>query len=317
MNVISKIATNPVARGLSVLGDRWTILIMRDVFLGRHRFNEFRAHSGIMRGTLSNRLEFLISEGFLRKQQYQSKPPRYEYRLTEKGLSLYPWALMLWQWESEWAPTDKAIPTLLVHKGKYSHPLNPQCICRHCNKNLHFDDVERVKVSEGAEINNPVSLPDSWGGQRRTRAKVPQDVDVSLTHVVDIIGDRWTTLVLAGSFVGLTRYDDFLNNLGIATNILADRLKVLVEMGIFSRREYRVNPSRMEYRLTEKGKSLYPLTITLRQWVLDYMPPVAHPYKLLHTTCGHDLEVDIVCGVCRKKPQVDRVKFHLPQAVTS
>ncbi|GGD60587.1 transcriptional regulator [Lacimicrobium alkaliphilum] len=264
-----------------------------------------------MRGTLSNRLEFLMAEGFLHKKQYQNRPPRYEYRLTEKGLSLYPWALMLWQWESEWAPGDNALPTMLVHQGGNAHPLNPQCVCRHCRKPLHFDDVERVKVADVADTSDPKSLPESWGGQRRTRAKVSGDIDTSLAHVVDIIGDRWTTLVLAGSFVGLTRYDDFLNNLGIATNILADRLKILVDMKIFSRREYQVNPSRMEYLLTEKGKSLYPQTMTLRQWVLDVMPPLAHPYKLVHKSCGHDLEIDVVCGVCGKQPQIGKVRFDL------
>ena len=92
MNIESQIASNPVARALKIVGDPWTILILRDAFLGRHKFSEFREYSKIARGTLTNRLEFLIEHEILHKVPYSQSPPRFEYKLTPKGLALYPWA---------------------------------------------------------------------------------------------------------------------------------------------------------------------------------------------------------------------------------
>ena len=79
-----------VARALSVVGDRWTLLIMRDVFLGTRRFAEFQRQLGISRHRLSDRLSRLVESGVLTRRRYQDKPERFEYRLTPRGLALYP-----------------------------------------------------------------------------------------------------------------------------------------------------------------------------------------------------------------------------------
>ncbi len=306
MQIGNQILTNPVARGLNILGDRWTILIMRDAFLGRHRFSEFREHTGCARGTLSARLESLVAEGLLYKQRYSDKPPRDEYKLSEKGVTLYPWALLIWQWESRWAEHQgHGVPTHLQHGN---HDLKPMCVCRHCREELHYDDVERV-VSKDAPVVSVGELHKSFGSQRRSRAQISTSADQALGHIIDIIGDRWSSLILAAAFIGLRRYDDIQQQLGIATNILSDRLKLMVEVGVLARSEYQTHPPRYEYQLTEKGKSLYPQTMMLRQWVLDNLPPVSHPFKLVHTKCGADLAVDVVCGDCGKAPGVGEVQF--------
>ena len=313
MQITNKIVSNPVARGLSILGDRWTILILRDAFLGRHRFGEFREHTGAARGTLSKRLEFLLAEQILYKQAYQTSPPRYDYKLTEKGLGLYPWALLIWKWESQWAEQqDDILPLQLFHSVGDGHALQPECVCRHCQQPLHYDDVERLVMSKrevlgAAEV---TEMGQAFGNQRRTRGQLVASADHSLGHVVDIIGDRWSTLILAAAFIGIRRYDDFLQQLGIATNILADRLKLLVETEVLQRSEYQANPPRHEYRLTDKGKSLYPQILSLRQWVLDYLPSMGHPFRLVHRNCGADLAIDVICGDCKTAPQVGEVRFN-------
>lgn len=310
MQIGHQILTNPVARGLNILGDRWTILIMRDAFLGRHRFGEFRTHTGIARGTLSNRLEALVAEGLLYKKAYSESPPRFDYKITEKGLSLYPWALLLWQWESKWTDQQEpGVPSVLMHKiGDDSHPLVPECVCRHCREPLQYDDVKRVVTGDASGI-SAEEISEKFGNQRRTRSQVTADADHALGHVIDIIGDRWTTLILAAAFIGLRRYDDFHQQLGIATNILADRLKMLLQLDVLVRKEYQSNPPRYQYELTEKGKSLYPQTMVVRQWVLDCLPEAAHPFKLVHKLCGHDLAVDVLCGHCETVPAAGDVKF--------
>ena len=97
----------PVARSLSVIGDRWTILIVRDCFLGKSRFEEFQASLGLTRHLLSSRLKRLVELGVLEKYPYSLKPPRYDYRLTEKGRDFAPALVGLKDWGKKHMPIRK------------------------------------------------------------------------------------------------------------------------------------------------------------------------------------------------------------------
>lgn len=109
--------TCPVARGLSVIGDRWTLLILRDCFLGVRRFEKFQERLGITRHVLADRLRKLESEGVLRREKYQDRPARYEYRLTGKGKALYPVLLTLIGWANAHVPADGPPPFRLVSRS--------------------------------------------------------------------------------------------------------------------------------------------------------------------------------------------------------
>jgi DNA-binding HxlR family transcriptional regulator len=106
-----------VARALSVVGERWTLLILRDAFLGTRRFDQFQARLGITRHRLSERLGKLVDEGVLTKVRYSDKPPRFEYRLTRKGLALYPVLMTLGRWGDEWMDRDEGPPVEYFHQG--------------------------------------------------------------------------------------------------------------------------------------------------------------------------------------------------------
>lgn len=97
----------PVARALSVIGDRWTMLIVRDCFLGKSRFEEFQKSLGVTRHVLSNRLKQLVEDGVLERNAYSSKPPRYDYRLTEKGRDFAPALIGLKDWGKKHMPIRK------------------------------------------------------------------------------------------------------------------------------------------------------------------------------------------------------------------
>ncbi|MDO6694484.1 helix-turn-helix domain-containing protein [Aliiglaciecola sp. 3_MG-2023] len=309
MNIESQIITNPVARALKIVGDRWTILILRDAFLGRHRFSEFREFSKIARGTLTNRLEFLIENEILYKAPYTQTPPRFEYKLTPRGLGLYPWALMVWEWETHWVShSGTKLPSVLQHNIQAQHELKPICVCRHCRVEVHFQDVKRVQ-DKSIDIVYTGNVAENMNTQRRSRGSTVSDADHRLGHIIEIIGDRWSSLVVACVFLGLSRYDDIQQNLGIATNILADRLKLMVDLGVLTRNLYQQTPPRYEYKLTEKGTSLYGLILALRQWMLDYFPPIERPFKLIHNACGHDLDVDVICATCLTPPLPEQVGF--------
>lgn len=104
-----------IARSLDVIGDRWTILILRDTFRGIRRFEEIRRDLGIPRAVLAERLANLVDAGVLAKRQYLAHPPRFEYRLTDMGRELSPVLVGLMQWGDRWL-TDDGPPTVLVHE---------------------------------------------------------------------------------------------------------------------------------------------------------------------------------------------------------
>jgi len=104
-----------LARSLAVIGDRWTFLVLREAFLRVRRFDDFQQSLGIARRVLAARLKLLVDEGVLKKVAYQTRPLRYEYRLTEKGLGLYPALVALVHWGDEHYAGKKGPPVLHRH----------------------------------------------------------------------------------------------------------------------------------------------------------------------------------------------------------
>lgn len=148
-----------VARTLSVIGDRWTMLILRDSFLGVKRFDQFQKTLGIPRHRLSDRLAKLVEAGVLSKQPYQDKPPRYEYRLTEKGLDLYPILIGLANWGDKWEADQDGPPVDYIHVN-CGHRMQPKLVCDHCNEPLQ---PKQVRTQIGPGMRNKLQRGESVG----------------------------------------------------------------------------------------------------------------------------------------------------------
>ena len=106
-----------IARSLELVGERWTILVLRDVFLGRRRFDQIQQSLGVARNVLAARLDRLVAEEILEKVPYQERPLRHEYRLTPKGVDLWPVTVELLRWGDRYAAPDAGPPIVLRHKG--------------------------------------------------------------------------------------------------------------------------------------------------------------------------------------------------------
>jgi DNA-binding HxlR family transcriptional regulator len=128
------------ARALEVVGERWTILIVRDAFLGVRRFDEFQRSLGIARNVLQGRLESLVENGILERVRYQERPERFEYRLTEKGLDLWPVVVSLLAWGDRHMAPDGP-PVVLEHRGCGGR-VNDRRICDSCGALLGPRDVK-------------------------------------------------------------------------------------------------------------------------------------------------------------------------------
>lgn len=123
--------TCSVARALSVVGDRWTLLILRDAFLGVRRFDAFEADLGTTRHRLADRLRKLVAHGILERVRYQTRPARFEYRLTEKGRDLYPVIVSLTRWGDRWMADQDGPPLELVHR-RCGRRIIPALTCPEC-----------------------------------------------------------------------------------------------------------------------------------------------------------------------------------------
>jgi DNA-binding HxlR family transcriptional regulator len=135
-----------VARTLSVIGDRWTMLILREAFMRTRRFDDFQRATGAPRPVLSARLGALVDDGVLVRVPYGSHGARYEYRLTEKGRDLYPVIVSLLGWGDRWMAEDVGPPVELRHKG-CGALMHPELACPECGEWLEARDVTATVVA--------------------------------------------------------------------------------------------------------------------------------------------------------------------------
>jgi DNA-binding HxlR family transcriptional regulator len=147
-----------LAGALEIVGERWTLLVLRDVFLGVRRFDDLQRSLGIARNVLQKRLESLVDEGVLERTPYQEHPPRYEYRLTEKGMDFWPVLVALLKWGDRHLYPDGA-PVVLEHRD-CGGEVDDRRICMRCGKPL---EAREVQAGPG-----PGASPESFHYQRWT-----------------------------------------------------------------------------------------------------------------------------------------------------
>lgn len=140
--VLSSPRVCSVARTLEVVGEKWALLAIREVFLGSRRFEEMVQNTGAPRDTLAARLRTLVAHGILERRRYSDHPPRDEYVLTASGRDLYPVILSLMQWGDRHLPLEGGPPTVLDHDC--GHRLMPRWDCGHCGERIDARQVTRV-----------------------------------------------------------------------------------------------------------------------------------------------------------------------------
>jgi DNA-binding HxlR family transcriptional regulator len=146
--------TCSIAGALEVVGERWSLLIVRDVFLGLRRFDEIQGNLGIARNVLQTRLTRLVEHGVLERRLYQEHPPRHEYRLTEKGLDLWPTVVALMQWGDRHAAPADGPPVVLEHRGCGGR-IDEHRVCDRCRKPLSVRE-SRALPGPGASPDHPL-----------------------------------------------------------------------------------------------------------------------------------------------------------------
>jgi DNA-binding HxlR family transcriptional regulator len=151
----SDLAPCSIARTLDVIGEPWSPLILRDVYVGISRFDQIQADLGISRKVLTERLKWLVENGVLERGRYQDRPARYEYTLSAKGTELVDLLMVMVAWGDRWADGGAGPPILYRHRacGEIGHV---ELRCTHCGSTMRADDVD-VLDGPGASPPSPAA----------------------------------------------------------------------------------------------------------------------------------------------------------------
>ena len=120
----------------------------------------------------------------------------------------------------------------------------------------------------------------------------------SVAQCLEVVGEWWTLLIVRDAFLGVTRFDEFQERLGISRNVLTQRLEHLVAAGVLERTAYSEHPPRYDYRLTERGRDLWPVINAMRQWGDKHAAPAGPPLQIVHEACGHVFDARQTCSEC-------------------
>lgn len=141
-------------------------------------------------------------------------------------------------------------------------------------------------------------------------------LECSVANTVEIVNDSWTVLVLRDAFLGIRRFDQFVDSLGIARNTLTSRLERLIEAGMLDAVPYQDNPVRYEYRLTEKGKDIFDVLMTLWAYGERWNPPSDPDHqRVFHSDCGHEAIAVAHCSHCGERLSRRNVRIEPPSPV--
>lgn len=297
-----------IIRAIDVFADPWTYLILREAFFGVRRFDVLQRNLRISRNSLTERLQHMVAEGILERDQYTIRPQRFEYRLTDSGRDFYPAIVMILSWGDRWCKSMGSPPLHLFHKtcGKR---LSPVVVCSHCQKPLAAQDV--------TFMDGPGAGFEALPAARETRRRGGEGIFLrgrpcSVARALQSIGDRWSFRILRESFRGARRFEDILANTGAARNILTARLNGLVDNGILERREYLARPPRSEYILTTAGMNLYPSLLMFMAWGDRWRPAKnGRPLLLKHSKCGELFSPQLICGKCDTSIRPQDVRYKM------
>lgn len=306
-------AKNPggdsVFRTAEVVGDAWSWLVLREaIFYGVTRFNEFRARLGIARATLQARLDQLTAGGLLERRRRSDGAPFAEYRLTECGSDFTGCLATALRWGERWCAEGRAPAPGAIHLGCGNH-FDAELCCSECGEKL---DARAVAFTLAREARAELRAANQ---RRATRSREPgldlleRQRPCSIARTLQIIGDRWSALVIRESFLGTRRFDEFQQRLGIAPNILSNRLARLAGAGLLELRPYQARPLRHEYRLTPKGLDAYPIPLAMLtfgdRWLASGRPRLV----LAHRSCGKRFTAEPRCGRCGEHVERDAIAF--------
>lgn len=292
---------NSIARGLGVLGDEWCLQLLRAAHTGATRFGRFQELLPISAASLAARLALLADEGLLIRRVYQQNPIRAEYLLTPQGRGTWPILLAIWDWEDRWA--DHVRGELPVRRHTVcGASFHPELVCGTCGVATARTDVRAAWGPTGGWSR---SVPET-ATRRRTNASRSAG---EFPETMAVFGNRWSAVVMGAVFQGISRYTDFESTLKIPSNILSERLRILLDYGLL--RVDVAEQGRRDYHLTEKGQAFFPIIATTLSWAERwYALPEGPAMSWRHD--DHALAPRLDCDQCHQPLQAAQIEILRP-----
>jgi DNA-binding HxlR family transcriptional regulator len=289
------VAASSLRRALNIIGDVWTMLLLREFFSGQHRFLDLQSRLQIPRQTLLLRLTALTQHECLYRKPVPRSTRQYEYHLTPKGLDLYPFVLSVWNWHRRWDHKFSFLPANLIHKNCH-RALDPELRCDSCDQRVLRNDVQFFPGSgSGLDARPPTRLPRQ---NELAQMKTAADGGTALV-AASIFGDRWSYLILAHMFHGIATFSALGQELRISSNILSARLKKLIALELIEADPERAG-RRIEYRFTNRGEDLFAMMQSVSRWGDRWLAGIAGPPEIAKHSCGAVMDVRYACRHCGK-----------------
>lgn len=294
---------NAIGATLGLLGDEWSLLIVRHAFTGERTYGGFKSRLAISDSVLSLRLGTLTTAGvFLHLADDDShtndhehpndhehdEPVSHEYLLSERGHDLWRLMLCIWAWEQHYVVQHSAQLPRMIHImcGKEFRPV---LRCSACTQPVTTDDIDaQLGPSGGFSRSAPV------GATRRRSGRAVTGVDEPglFPETMAIIGSRWSSAILGAAFLGASRFSQFERLLGAPPSIVAERLKSFVELDV-------LHQDGTAYLLTSKGHAFFPVVACFLAWGERWMPARdGSAIIATHKGCGQRFIPQLACSRC-------------------
>lgn len=288
--------TNGLGRTFGLLGDEWTLLLLRVALSGGTRYSDFQSRLPISHAVLSGRLERLVEEGLLERHVYQQRPERSEYLLTPRGTAIWPLLVAIWNWERRWVRAHEYSTPPIRHLS-CGQEMSPLYCCEHCGEIAHPDSV---RLSWGPAGGWQRSTPEATT-RRRSTHRSNAGATAFYPDTMAVFGNRWSAIIAASAFAGVSRFKDFEAHLGVPPIVLTERLAALCDRQIFEQVQLEARPDWSEYLLTSKGRELFPIfAIVLDLAERWYRDPEGEVLLRRHSSCGARFHGMLVCDQCHE-----------------
>lgn len=282
-----------IGAALDIVADSWTILLLRELFLGASTWGDFSEHLNISPATLNKRLKQLIDAGCLIKDAKPGSRTT-SYVLTESGEELFPFMLAAREWQLSWDKKLNAYASPWIHTC--GEPLRCRSICTSCGQNVEWRDLLFEDTDE-LEPEGMFKL-----AQRHFRASSSDIIDTrsgdKIPKIVRVLGDRRACQILAVMYRGSDRFEAIEKRTGLHPAIISERLRKLQLLGLCHTRLYQTNPDRHEYLLSPSAHQFFEVIIQLRQWGGKWLDPELQLIPLNHVCCDQRLHSEVICLHC-------------------
>jgi DNA-binding HxlR family transcriptional regulator len=289
-----------IGQALLAVGDQWTLLILQRAFLKHtRRFADWRDELGMSESVLAGRLREMVAGELLKPAPYRNGRTRFEYWLTDKAVDLWPLLISIWSWERAWVERPHPLPSLVHLECGQDSDVELGCAqCGHAPVDSRDTTMTRAQTTTFAHVSAPRL-------HRKTVRDVSFDSLSYLPATMEILGDRWSTVVLAAAFMRLRRFSEFEAKLKPPPSVLSDRLRRFTELDVF----YQSGP---EYRLTVKGQAFFGVYTFLVDWAQRwYTGPPDTMISINHETCGQSLIPYLRCTSCLEPMSRKAIKFEI------